>query len=224
MMTWRSVLWGTHVAIWSWLACAGCAAPQTSASSSSIAKTTIPPPSVDVRAPPDDGRTLRWDRSRASRLLKISDDGSTLSWQEPADATWLSAQTTGRLKDGVCSWEFDIGSIADGQIGVGAMLEPPNWGLFGYLGAGINAWAYDAHDGAIVTETEDLHKNLPTIEEHGTVTVTVDLIRELSLTFSVNGVKAPAIPLPRGATVIPAATLLKRGQVVTLRNFQPCQR
>ena len=98
-------------------------------------------------------------------------------------------------------------------------MDPPNWGFYGYLGAGHNAWAYDAHDGAIVTETDELHEGLPTIKERGTVAVSVDLVD----TMTVNGVKTPAIQLPPGSTVIPAATLLERGQVVTIRNVKSCK-
>jgi hypothetical protein len=56
-------------------------------------------------------------------------------------------------------------------VGVGFLLEPANWGFFGYLGASDTAWSYDAHDGAIVSATDALHEHLPTIKTKGVVTV-----------------------------------------------------
>lgn len=106
------------------------------------------------------------------------------------------------------------------QIGVGIMLDPPDWGFFGYLGAGKNAWAYDAFEGAIISETEAIHKGLPAIRESGTVSVSLDLKTKNEFVFIVDGVAAPAIGLPAGAVVIRAACLLKRGQVVTLAHFR----
>jgi len=88
------------------------------------------------------------------------------------------------------------------------------------LGAAKNAWSYDAFEGAIVTEEEAIHKDLPKIQSSGTVSVRLDLKEKNQCVFIVDGMKTPAISLPRGAVVIPAACLLKKGQVVTLANLK----
>ncbi len=163
---------------------------------------------------------LRWDRRCTQVPLKISDDGLTLSWETDETFAWLGSQTTGRLSGGLFTWDFQIDSIAQRQIGVGIMVDPPDWGFFGYLGAGKNAWAYDAFEGAIVTETEAIHKGLPAIRDRGTVSVRLDLKTRNELVFIVDGAQTPAIGLPASAVVIPAACLLKHGQVVTLANFR----
>jgi hypothetical protein len=106
-----------------------------------------------------------WDRHTTQEPLTISDDGLTLSWDREKRLAWLGAQTTGRLSGGVFAWGFRIDSIAGRQIGVGIMLHPPDWGFFRYLGAGKNSWAYDAFEGAIVTETKAIHTGLPTITD-----------------------------------------------------------
>jgi hypothetical protein len=163
---------------------------------------------------------LLWDRSHTQEPLTISGDGLTLSWDGDKQFAWLGSQTTGRLSGGVFSWDFRINAIAERQIGVGIMLDPPDWGFFGYLGAGKNAWSYDAFEGAIVTEEEATHKGLPTVRDGGTVSVRLDLKDNYECVFVVDGVATPAIRLPAGAVVIPAACLLKRGQSVTLANFR----
>ena len=163
---------------------------------------------------------LRWDRRNTQEPVTISSDGLTLSWETDEQFAWLGSQTTGRLSSGLFTWDFRIDSIAQRQIGVGIMLDPPDWGFFGYLGAGKNAWAYDAFEGAIVTETEAIHKGLPTIRDSGTVSVWLDLKTKNEFVFIVDGVETPTIRLPAGAVAIPAACLFKRGQVVTLANFR----
>lgn len=172
-------------------------------------------PMVDKEATP-----LQWDSRNTQRPLAISNRGLTLSWESPMHFAWLGSQTTARLSNGVFTWDFEIEAIADRQIGVGLLLEPPDWGFFGYLGAGKDAWSYDAFEGAIVTETAAIHTGLPSIRERGTVTVQLDLKNKNQCVFIVNGVETPAISLPRAAVAIPAACLLKRGQVVTLANFR----
>jgi hypothetical protein len=163
---------------------------------------------------------LLWDRAHTQGPLTISGDGLTLSWDSEKQFAWLGSQTTGRLSGGVFAWDFRINSLAERQVGVGIMIDPPDWGFFGYLGAGKNAWSYDAFEGAIVTETEATHKGLPTVRGSGTVSVRLDLKTKNECVFVVGGVEAPAIRLPAGAVVIPAACLLKRGQSVTLANFR----
>jgi hypothetical protein len=163
---------------------------------------------------------LRWDEKHTQKPIRISDDGTKLSFDTDSKAVWLGSQTTGRLSGGVFTWDFEIENIADRQIGVGILLDPPDWGFFGYLGAGKNAWSYDAYEGAIVTEEEATHKNLPRIKKSGTVSVHLDLKKQNECVFIVDGVKTPAIKLPAGAVVIPAACLLKKGQVVKVTNLK----
>jgi hypothetical protein len=70
--------------------------------------------------------SLRWDRQNTQERLTISDDGLTLSWDTDQEFAWLGSQTTGRLCRGIYAWDFRIDSIADNQIGVGLMLDPPD--------------------------------------------------------------------------------------------------
>src|SRR5437016_8100357 len=151
--------------------------------------------------PDGDWPPMRWDRQNTQEPLTISNNGLTLSWKSDLKGDllqpiWLGSQTTARLSNGIFWWDFDIESIADHQIGVGILLEPPDWGFFGYLGAGKNAWSYDAFEGAIVTETKAIHSGLPTIRKRGNVTVHLDLKKKNECVFVVNGVRTPAISLP----------------------------
>jgi hypothetical protein len=163
---------------------------------------------------------MRWDEEHTQKPLTISQDGLTLSWDSDSKAVWLGSQTTARLSGGVFAWDFQIEEIAGRQIGVGILLDPPDWGFYGYLGAGKHAWSYDAFEGAIVTEEEAIHAGLPKIRKRGTVSVRLDLKKKHQCVFVVGGAETPAIALPQGAVVIPAACLLKKGQVVRLVNFQ----
>ena len=162
---------------------------------------------------------MRWDPASTQEDLTILNDGRTLAWRRDSVASWLGSQTTARLAGGSYSWDFIIEEIADRQIGVGIMLVPPDWGFFRYLGAGRNAWAYDAYEGAIVTQTKAIYSDLPRIERRGTVSVSLDLENSRSCTFLVDNEVTPAIQLPDDATVIPAACLLRKGQIVTIANF-----
>jgi len=164
--------------------------------------------------------TMRWDNENTQSYLTISDDGLTVSWDKDFEAAWLSSQTTARLKDDIFKWDFNVQAIADRQIGVGIMTEPPNWGFYGYLGAGKGAWSYDAYQGAIVTETRAVHSNLPNFSKNGVVSVILDLKENYTCTFVVNGQETPSINLPEGCTIIPAACLLKKGQKVRIENFE----
>jgi hypothetical protein len=163
---------------------------------------------------------LRWDEGKTDKFLTITNEGRTLSWVTDRHAAWVGSPTTGRLSGGVFTWDFKIEEIAGRQIGVGILLDPPDWGFFGYLGAGKNAWSYDAFEGAIVTEENAIHSGLPKIAQAGTVSVRLDLKRKHQCVFVVDGVETPAIPLPPRSVVIPAACLLKKGQVVTLANME----
>ncbi len=163
---------------------------------------------------------VRWDEKNTQEPLTVSSDGLSLSWETDQEFAWLGSQTTARLQDGVFTWDFRIDAIAGRQIGVGVMLDPPDWGFYGYLGAGKNTWSYDAFEGAIVTETEAIHTGLPTIRDSGIVSVHLDLKTKHKLVFIVDGVETPSISLPPRSVVIPAACLLGRGQKVTLTNFR----
>ena len=163
---------------------------------------------------------LRWDEENTQKPLSITDEGTKLSFDTDSKAQWLGSQTTARLSNGVFTWDFKIENIADRQIGVGILLDPPDWGFFGYLGSGKNAWSYDAYEGAIVTEEEATHKGLPKIAKSGTVSVRLDLKTKNECVFIVDGKETPAVKLPAGAVVIPAACLLKKGQVVIVANLQ----
>jgi len=156
--------------------------------------------------------------------LAISNDGLTLSWERDSDSKyqpiWLGSQTTARLSDGVFAWDFIINAVASRQIGVGLMLEPPNWGFFGYLGASDTAWSYDAYEGAVVTATEAIQSGLPTISTSGMVSVYLDLKHTYEFKFIVDGTDSALVSLPRGSTVIPAGCLLRKGQIVTLSRLR----
>ena len=165
-------------------------------------------------------QSIRWDEEHTQKPLTITNDGLKLSWDADSKAVWLGSQTTSKLSQGVFTWDFNIEEIAERQIGVGILLDPPDWGFYGYLGAGKNAWSYDAFEGAIVTEEQAIHSHLPTIRKSGTVSVRLDLKRKNECVFVVDGKETPAISLPEGAVIIPAACLLKKGQVVTLANLK----
>jgi hypothetical protein len=178
-----------------------------------------------LRDPEDTaGAELRWDARHTQKPLAISGDGLTLSWDQDSDTKyqpiWLGSQTTARLSSGVFTWDFQIKSLASQQIGVGLMLEPADWGFFGYLGASSTAWSYDAYEGAIVTATEAIHSGLPVIREAGTVRVRLDLRHNYEFKFIVDGTETPTVSLPKGSVVIPAGCLLRKGQIVTIGNFQ----
>lgn len=173
---------------------------------------------------------LIWDGDSTQEPLRISNEGTRLSWEPPPETSlqpsssdrpvWLVSQTTGRLTAGHFSWDFFIDSLEQRQMGIGILIAPPDWGFFGYLGAGHNAFAYDPYQGAIVTETVAVYSGLPKITSVGTVSIELDLLEQDTCTFIVNGERTPSIPLPPGCTVIPAACLLEPGQCVSLRGFQ----
>src|SRR5262249_48927334 len=95
-----------------------------------------------------------------------------------------------------------------------------DWGFFGYLGAGVTAWAYDPSTGDVVTGTKSIAGGLPKFLDagRGIVSVRLELPRTQagSGTFIVDGVPSPAIALPEGAVVVPAACLLREGQQIRL--------
>jgi tetratricopeptide (TPR) repeat protein len=159
---------------------------------------------------------ITWDPDACQTGLTIADDGATLRWIIPPlghPPMWLGAQARGMLAKGRFRWEVEV-TTAGRQLGIGILLDPPDWGFFGYLGAGHNAWAYDPHEGAIVTETRAIHAGLPCVIDRGRIAIELDLLREHTCTFVVNGQRTPPIALPPGCLVIPAACLLKVGQEV----------
>eukprot|EP00483_Globobulimina_turgida_P000893 UN00894 len=89
-----------------------------------------------------------------------------MQWINNSNASWLGREALPILHDGIFEIEFEIGPTNDKQIGVGLMVYPPNWGFFGYLGAGWNAWSYDPTTGDIVTETKSMMSNLPKADEN----------------------------------------------------------
>lgn len=106
---------------------------------------------------------LKWDKDSSSDDITISDDGSTIKWPGNLDSgvIWYPCQAMPILHNGRFEIEFEFSKFHDRQIGIGLMVYPPNWGFYGYLGAGYNAWSYDPTTGDIVTQTESIKGNLP---------------------------------------------------------------
>jgi tetratricopeptide (TPR) repeat protein len=170
--------------------------------------------------------SLVWAADATKRPLSISADGATLSWDVASAGmrpACLGSEAKARLECGQFRWELEI-ELKGHQIGVGILISPPDWGVFGYLGAGRNAWAYDAYEGAIVTETVAIHSNLPRFTGSGIITVDLDLLANHTCTFAVNGAATPPIALPPDSTVIPAACFLAVGQRARLRRFEILRR
>jgi len=128
-------------------------------------------------------------------------------------------------------WDFLVEEMARAQIGVGFMLQWDrglDWGFYGYLGAGMTAWAYDPSTGDVVTRTESVAGGLPTFADgrRGVVSVRLELPRIAPGRgiFIVDRLEAPPIELPTGAVVVPAACLLRESQRVRLGNLSqaPC--
>lgn len=78
----------------------------------------------------------------------------------------------------------------------------------------------DPFDGALVTRTQAIHSGLPRVPWLGVVSVRVDLRSDPGFTFTVGGRALPRIALPEGASIIPAAFLLRLGQSVRVMNFR----
>jgi hypothetical protein len=134
------------------------------------------------------------------------------------------------LHSGQFSLDFQVDEMAERQIAVGFMIQltdgvnvGSDWGFFGYLGSSISAWAYDPSTGDVVNATESIEGGLPKFENghNGTVRMHVAVPRQEagSVKFTVDGVESKPISLPVGAVVLPAASLLKAGQRITLTNF-----
>lgn len=162
---------------------------------------------------------MRWDPIACQAGLSISRDGTRVTQRWPSIAAWLGVAGAARLHGGLFEWDYLI-RVNHRQLGVGLMVNPPDWGFFGYLGSGANAWAYDPFEGAIVTQTEAIHSNLPRLRWWGVVSVRVDLRTDPGFTLSVAGKALPRVALPVGATVIPAASFLRWGQSVRMTRFR----
>ena len=167
----------------------------------------------------EDEASLSWDRRACQPGLHISRDGSRVTQRWPSVAAWLGVESSARIRDGLFEWDYLV-RVNHRQLGVGLMLDPPDWGFFGYLGAGVNAWAYDPLEGAIVTQTEAIHRDLPRRQWFGVVSVRLDLRADPGFTLTVAGQSSPRIPLPSGATIVPAACFLRWGQSVRVANFR----
>jgi hypothetical protein len=209
-------------------------APRSGPSAEACYPTFMTHPSLvkaSALAPGDVG-AFAWDASHNSDILTVSSDRLGITWgpRKPEYSgkfyppAFVPAKTTARLHSGAFGWDFLVEEMANRQIGIGFMLLWDNglldWGFFGYLGAGSTAWAYDPSTGDIVTGTRSICGGLPKFQDARRGIVSVDLVLPRDApgrgTFTVNGVVAPAIELPVGAVVVPAACLLAETQSVTL--------
>lgn len=80
---------------------------------------------------------MKWDPEQTQDDLTISADGLTLSWKNEAKAAWLGSQSTARLRSGIYTWDFEIKELANRQIGVGIMLDPPDRASSAILALGV---------------------------------------------------------------------------------------
>jgi hypothetical protein len=184
---------------------------------------------------PEDVGAFVWDASHNRDVLTVSEDRLSVSWgpRKPEyrgkyyPPAFVPVKTMAHLHSGRFGWDFVVEEMANRQIGIGFMLLWDNglldWGFFGYLGAGSTAWAYDPSTGDIVTSTRSICGGLPKFEDgrRGIVSVELELPRTSrgEGAFTANGVVAPAVKLPVGAVVVPAACLLAETQSVTLARF-----
>ncbi len=182
--------------------------------------------------PQGDIGAASWDATHNDDLLTVSNGGMTVQWGPQKSSyrgvhyppAWVPVKTLLLLHSGIFSLDFVVDEMANAQIGVGFLLAFEggllDWGFYGYLGAGIFAWAYDPSTGDVVTRTESIQGRLPTFIDgrSGVVTVELELPRvEPGLArFRIQGQYSRPISLPAGAVVVPAACLLKESQRVTL--------
>jgi len=170
---------------------------------------------------------MKWDEQHKSSALSVDEEGTSLEWKSNHELSWVSALTTARLSCGLqqsstsFNVEFRIDNNANTHIGIGFVLDPPDFGDFGYLGASKTSWSFDSWEGAIINGTEYIHERLPLVKNGGYVTLRLDLRRGegSKATFLVGGISTPAIPLPQNAVVIPAACFLNKSQKITLTNL-----
>jgi hypothetical protein len=172
---------------------------------------------------------VKWNIEHNKDSLIFSNNNQTIEWNPKNGQTaFLPATTSLHLHSGKFVWDFNIEEMSSAQIGVGFMLLWDNglldWGFFGYLGAGFFAWAYDPSTGDVVNAEKSIQGGLPKFENKhtGIITVELNLPRNAEGVgkFIVNGVESNPIKLPIGAVVVPAATLLKKDQKITIANFK----
>ncbi len=161
-----------------------------------------------------------WDKENTSSDIKISKDKKTISWETDKYFAWQCAESEALLKGKDYQFDFEMKGMSDAQMAVGFLVNPIDWGFYGYLGAGQNAYAYDPSSGHIVTETRELFSGLTKIKNSGKVTLRLYLSRHpQTAVFIVNETESPIITLPDKAEVIPGACLFKKGQSVKITNI-----
>ena len=174
--------------------------------------------------------TLTWDANHNSDVLTVSTDRLGVTWgpRKPAwegeyPPAWVPIRSEAHLHSGIFEWDFVVEEMASGQIGLGFLLQWDqglDWGFYGYLGAGMTAWAYDPSTGDVVTQTKSIAGELPTFADghRGVVSVRLELPRlePGRGIFIVDRIEAPPIELPTGAVVVPAGCLLRESQCVRL--------
>lgn len=186
--------------------------------------------------PPGDIGAWSWDTTHNNDLLTVSNGGMTVQWGPRKSSyrgihyppAWVPVKTLLWLHSGTFGVDFVVDEMAHAQIGVGFLLAFEggllDWGFFGYLGAGVFAWAYDPSTGDVVTRTESIQGGLPVFPDgqSGVVTLHLELPRfEAGLAyFRIQGQDSDPISLPAGAVVVPAACLLKENQRVTLASVR----
>jgi hypothetical protein len=174
-----------------------------------------------------------WDPTHNDDLLTVSNAGRTVEWgpRKPAyrgilyPPAWVPAKTLLLLHSGDFCVDFIVDEMASAQIGLGFLLAYQggllDWGFFGYLGAGCDAWAYDPSTGDVVNETKSIQGGLPKFLDGrtGVVSLELELPRDGAGLgrFRTQRQNSRAIALPSGAVVVPAACLLKESQRVTLK-------
>lgn len=161
--------------------------------------------------------------------LILSNENRTVEWNPKNEQImFLPVTTSLYLHSGKFTLDFNIEETSVAQIGVGFMLLWEHglldWGFFGYLGAGFYAWAYDPSTGDVINAEKSIQGGLPKFENghSGIITIELNLPRDAEGEgeFIVNGIESQSIKLPTGAVVVPAATLLKEGQKITITNFR----
>jgi len=172
---------------------------------------------------------IEWNTEHNKDSLIFSNENQTVKWNpKNGQKAFLPTTTSLHLHSGKFTLDFNIEEINSAQIGVGFMLLWDNglldWGFFGYLGAGFYAWSYDPSTGDVVNAENSIQGDLPKFENKhsGIITVELNLPRNAKGEgkFIINGVESNPIKLPIGAVVVPAATLLKKEQKITIANFK----
>lgn len=85
-----------------------------------------------------DGASFALNRDACQPGLRISRDGSRATQVLPSLAAWFGVGGTPPVRVGAFKGDYAL-RANDHQLGVGLMVDPPDWGFFGYLGSGANA-------------------------------------------------------------------------------------